>query len=97
MRIVAHSDNALKRFRQGSQQAEFLLCDTCGHVIAVVFDDGSVTYGAANASILSEGFGATVTSSPKKLGPEDKVARWKQLWFRGVRIEVDQLKRSDYS
>ncbi|HEV2321214.1 MAG TPA: aldehyde-activating protein [Gammaproteobacteria bacterium] len=76
----------LKAYRQGSNTADFLLCQNCGVLIGVTYREGGETYMAVNARILDHGvtLGQTVTGSPQKLGPAEKIARWKQLWFRSV-------------
>ena len=73
----------LRRYRQGSGQAEFLLCAECGVLVAVVArtDDGRLL-GAANRNAFDgrEAFAGGTTVSPRQLGPGAKLARWSQLW-----------------
>ena len=86
--IVASGADALRRYRQGSQTAEFLLCDRCGVLVAVIFDDGTRVYGAVNVRSLERptDFGTAVPASPQSLAPGEKVARWSQLWIPDVEL-----------
>ncbi len=79
----------LSRYRQGSGQAEFLLCANCGVLAAVLFAaDGSV-HGAVNARAVdgAKGFGAPQPVSPQSLSPEQKARRWQDVWFRDVKLQ----------
>lgn len=78
----------LKAYRQGSHTADFLLCQNCGVLIGVTYREGRETYMAVNARILNHHvtLGQAVAASPQKLSAEEKVARWKKLWFRGVAL-----------
>jgi hypothetical protein len=73
----------LRRYRQGSGQADFLLCAGCGVLVAVVAraGDGRLL-GAANRNAFDErtAFMAETTVSPQQLDPATKLARWTQLW-----------------
>ena len=73
----------IQRYRQGSGQAEFLLCRDCGVLVAVVArsEDGPLL-GAANRNAFDERaqFGDETTVSPQALGPATKLERWTQLW-----------------
>lgn len=86
LRIDAHGDAPLRE-RQGDQRADFLRCAHCGDVLAVMFEDDGMTFGAVNASRLDEAdFGAPVAVSPRQLPADEKTARWRRLWTPGVRI-----------
>lgn len=76
----------LKTYRQGSNTADFLLCQNCGVLIGVTYREGKETYAAVNTRIIDYGvaLGQDVPGSPQKLGPDEKVARWKKLWFKGI-------------
>ena len=86
--VIMQSPDALRRYRQGSNTAEFLLCDRCGVLVAVVFVHNARIYGAVNARSLEEptGFGSAVAASPQLLPPGEKVARWSQLWVPDVEL-----------
>ena len=80
----------LQRYRQGSGQAEFLLCRDCGVLVAVVAraEDGRLL-GAANRNAFDarEAFATETTVSPQTLAADAKLARWTQLWTP-VALEV---------
>lgn len=81
LRITA--SDGMRRYRQGSGQAEFLVCGHCGVLVAVVCagDDG-VLRGAVNRNSFDdrELLAAEVAASPQQLKPDAKLARWSQLW-----------------
>ena len=81
----------MRRYRQGSLAAQFLLCGDCGVLVAVVFEDGARTYAAVNARCLEvrDGFAPVVPASPQRLEPDEKTARWRQLWIADVRWTTD--------
>jgi hypothetical protein len=81
LRITA--SDRLSRYRQGSGQAEFLVCGNCGVLVAVICaDDDGVLRGAVNRNGFDERerLGTEVVASPQQLTPEAKLARWSQLW-----------------
>ncbi|NYE29656.1 hypothetical protein HDE78_002622 [Rhodanobacter sp. K2T2] len=86
--VTALSSDALRRYRQGSNTADFLLCAQCGVLIAVVFENDARLYATVNARCLAQptGFGMTTPASPQWLGPGEKVARWSQLWIPDVSL-----------
>ena len=80
----------MRRYRQGSAQAEFLLCAGCGVLVAVVARTGDGRLkGAVNRNAFDgrEAFTTKTTVSPQQLGPEAKLSRWTQLWTP-VELEV---------
>ena len=86
--VTLQSSDALRRYRQGSNTAEFLLCGRCGVLVAVVFEHHARIYGAVNARSLEgpTGFGSAVPASPQSLAADEKVARWSQLWIPDVEL-----------
>ena len=83
LRIVADATR-LQRYRQGSAQAEFLLCRECGVLVAVVARaaDGRLL-GAANRNALdarTELARETIVS-PRLLAADAKLARWGDVWM----------------
>ena len=89
--LRAHRPDRVRRYRQGSLAAQFLLCGDCGVLVAVVFEDDDRTYAAVNARCLEvrDGFAPVVPASPQKLEPDEKTARWRQLWIADVRWTTD--------
>ncbi|PPJ43224.1 MULTISPECIES: GFA family protein [unclassified Pseudoxanthomonas] len=88
--IHAHRPECLRRYRQGSLAAQFLLCGECGVLLAVLFEDGERTYAAVNTGCLEErdAFAPTASTSPQRLSPEEKLARWRQLWIGEVSLQL---------
>lgn len=85
--ITIESANQLSIQKQGSNQAEFLTCQTCQDVIAVSIKFADKHLGALNCKILDTytTLPAAEIVSPKLLQPNEKLARWKALWSK-VRI-----------
>jgi len=81
--------HALTTYRQGSENARFLMCSGCGVLIAVCFDKGSSSFAAINALCLDryEEFPAALCSSPQKLSAAEKTARWSTLWIPAVSFQ----------
>ncbi|NUS38310.1 MAG: aldehyde-activating protein [Lysobacter sp.] len=78
--LAIDASAVLREYRQGSGSARFLLCGDCG-VLAAVVDDAVPLRGAVNARCL-EGIslGEETRVSPQQLSPDEKRARWRQLW-----------------
>lgn len=87
--IRTHRQDRLRRYRQGSQSAQFLLCGDCGVLVAVLLDDPERTYAALNVRSLRarDAFAPAVPASPQTLASDEKLARWRRLWVRDVRME----------
>ena len=78
----------VSRYRQGSGQAQFLVCARCGVLTGVFLEAAGRVYGAVNARAVEGGvkFGSEQAVSPKKLLPGDKLERWQGVWFPDVSI-----------
>ncbi len=74
----------LEQLMQGSEQAIFWQCKSCHNLIAVTHEFENGLQGAVNASLLAEKYDLQnpVTVSPKTLSPEEKRARWKEVWMQ---------------
>jgi hypothetical protein len=87
-RLQVRSDPGagLHAYRQGANNARFLLCDDCGVLLAVVYDAGERVYGAVNARCLDEEetLPDAVAVSPQSLSPDERIARWIGLWIPDV-------------
>ena len=73
-------------YRQGSGQAEFLLCRNCGVLVGAFLRTGSQIHATVNVRALGdpEAFGPEQVVSPQKLSGDQKVQRWQELWFANV-------------
>lgn len=81
----------INRYRQGSEQAEFLICAHCGVLTAVLYKSGEGhLLGAVNAKAVEGGkpFDAEQPVSPRRLSAEEKVKRWQEVWFHSVSIAI---------
>ena len=91
--LIVRIKNARDRgaYRNGSGQAEFVLCKKCGVLVAVVHLSDGRLYGTANARAIDTA--VTLASdkvvSPQKLAPEEKSKRWQDVWFTNVQIRGD--------
>lgn len=78
----------LGSYRQGSALAEMLVCRTCGVLIGAVCRENQTIYGAVNCRVLDAAgeLGGEQSVSPQTLPPEQKLKRWRQLWFERVTL-----------
>jgi hypothetical protein len=85
------AEQHLGRYRQGSGSAEMLLCRNCGVLVGAVHRDEQCLRGVVNVNALSAPieFAAALPVSPKSLTAQQKVQRWRELWFPEVRITAD--------
>lgn len=74
--------SAASRYRQGSAQAEFLLCPKCGVLVAVAARIGEAMRCALNRNAFDGRMElpAGTAASPQHLAPEEKRERWAGLW-----------------
>jgi hypothetical protein len=90
-RVRIHSENEDQpvTYRQGSGQAELLLCGNCGVLVAALYRNGGRLYAAVNARAIGggAGFGGERSVSPKTLSDGQKVDRWRDIWFCNVTLE----------
>jgi hypothetical protein len=81
--LAIKSDKPLNKEMQGSEQAEFLVCNNCNLMIAVIYDFGLYVKGAVNASLLtdSDQLLTSVSVSPRLLSSAEKIERWNAVWL----------------
>ena len=86
LRFRIKDEQALITYRQGSKQAEFLVCRHCGVVLGVLYRNAGRLYAAVNANTVdaAAGFGPNQPVSPQTLSAEQKARRWRDLWFSRV-------------
>ena len=89
LRIRRQNEGMAVIYRQGSGQAELLLCGNCGVVVAALYRNDARLYAAVNARAIAggAGFANEQTASPKTLSSREKCARWQSLWFSNVTLE----------
>lgn len=92
LRLRARDAASVHRYRQGSGQAEFVACVHCNVLLAVTCEADGRHYAAVNARALDPdrvaGFAPEQVASPQRLPADDKLARWRQLWFADVRFDL---------
>ncbi|MBF6023336.1 aldehyde-activating protein [Lysobacter niastensis] len=89
LRLQQRRESASLHLRQGSNQADFVACAHCGTLVMVACEIEGRLYAAVNAHALRDArFAPEQPASPQRLAPEDKRARWRQLWFAEVCIET---------
>jgi hypothetical protein len=83
LHVETQEARGLRAYRQGSENADMLLCVRCGVLVAVVFEHDDGVFGAINAACL-EGIAlpASVVVSPQRLSAAEKIERWRALWAR---------------
>lgn len=71
-----------KMAQQGSNQASFLMCASCGDVLCATYSFDNKLKGALNVKVLNDfpHLAKAQVVSPRQLSPQQKVARWKRLW-----------------
>jgi len=84
---IGHAPHAVT-YRQGTRQAELMLCGNCGVVVAALYRSEGRRYAAVNAKVLDEaaGFGSEQSVSPQTLSAAEKLTRWRDIWFADVSI-----------
>lgn len=85
--IQIRQENGLGRYRQGAGKADMLFCVNCGVLVGACYKEGERMFGVVNVRIFSQAFGDAISASPKRLSPEEKIQRWKTIWFGDVRFE----------
>lgn len=88
LRVRIRDEARVSRYRQGSGQAEFLVCADCGVLVGVMYASEGRLFGAVNARAAEGGvkFGPEQAVSPKRLSAADKAQRWQDAWFSDVSI-----------
>ena len=77
----------LGAYRQGSGAAEFLVCRTCGVLVAASYVEGGRRYASVNSKAVRAAFAAATPVSPKTLAADAKIERWTRLWFADVTLQ----------
>lgn len=75
-------------YKQGDNLVELLICKQCGVMVCATYTDGNEIYGTLNSKTLSnrDQLSPSQVATPKLLSPEEKIERWKALWFPDVTI-----------
>lgn len=86
--IKVKNEGELRRYRQGSRIADFLICKNCGVMTGVLYEDAGGIYGSINVRSSEEFglFGDGRQLHLSELSDEERIGRWKELWFSNVVI-----------
>ncbi|MCP4754432.1 MAG: aldehyde-activating protein [Proteobacteria bacterium] len=89
LRIKIADKNEVNQYQHGSKTAEFLVCRKCGVFVTVTYTEEKKVYAGINSNTImgNSQFGKKEIVSPRKLNSENKVDRWKKIWFPDVRID----------
>ena len=89
--IKLKDKNNINKYRQGSRIAEFLICKLCGVMIGVCYEENATIYGAINIRSSQNycEFGKSHSAHLTQLTDEERIMRWKKLWFPNVKIEYE--------
>jgi hypothetical protein len=89
IRIIDQS--RLNRYRQGSRIADFLICNRCGVLIGVCYEEQGHVYASINARSADEyeAFAKAVELDLVQATDAERIKRWKGAWFGDVKIVYD--------
>jgi hypothetical protein len=89
LQLRVQDPQQFRRYHQGNELADMILCTRCGVLIGALYSSEGRLYGTVNSRIIAgpASFGEVQTVSPKKLSGDEKIARWKQLWFSRVELQ----------
>lgn len=89
--VQIHNPSLIRLVKQGHELAHFLTCQGCQSVICALYTEEKKTYAAFNTDLIlnKDQFAQPLSVSPKKLTAEEKVNRWKQLWFPDVQFHSE--------
>ena len=79
----------MQRASQGSGQAAFWRCRQCKQIVAVTCEISGILKGTVNAHLLDahHTLKPAVSVSPRLLSPDEKLARWNQVWMPVIHRE----------
>jgi len=88
LEVIVKDEANVSIYRQGSEIADCLVCGVCGVLVGISYEEDGRVYATVNSKAIGRGadFGAEIAVSPKTLSDQDKVQRWKNVWFSDVRI-----------
>lgn len=92
--ISVKSLSNLNKYKQGRCIAEFLLCNICGVLVVVCYEERGHIYSSINSKVINHDveLGEYQIVSPKQLSDSEKKIRWKSIWFSNVKIEYGDSK-----
>jgi len=93
LHITIQNSEEVSWYKQGARLVELVICKKCGVLVAVTYSDNGTVYGGLNAKTLAnrENLSPSQTASPKLLSSQEKINRWKKIWFSGVAIARENV------
>lgn len=87
IRIRKEAD--VSTYRQGSGIADFLICKICGVLVGVSYKENGRLYASVNSKTFGSAadFGADAVALLRALDDQDRIQRWKTIWFSDVSIK----------
>ena len=87
--INIKNESEVSKYRQGSRIADFLICKNCGVLTNVIYKDNGNVFGSINvrSAIDFAKFGEGHVVHLARLGDEERIKRWKEVWFSNVKIK----------
>jgi len=87
--ISIKNKDHLVKFRQEKGIADFFFCDICGVMTNVVYEEEGCLYCSININSTKQctEFGNSTTIQVSNLSDEEKIQRWKGIWFSHVVIK----------
>ena len=87
--IYIEDKNNFNKYRHGDRIADFLICQICGVLIGVCYQNQECLYAAINSKAIDQNpdFQPETIVSPKMLNSQEKIQRWKNAWFSNVSLE----------
>lgn len=89
--ITIKDEEKLSKYRQGSRIADFIICKICGVMTGVCYNENGLIYGSINIRSAQEysAFGESQAAHLTQLTNEERIKRWKDIWFSNVKIEYN--------
>jgi len=90
---INHSDETTL-YKQGAHLVELLICKNCGVMVSVTYTEEGKFYGGLNSKTLENRdlLAPSQTASPKLLSSQEKIKRWKEIWFPNVTIGHENVR-----
>ena len=97
LKITIQNPGDLIRYRQGSRLADFLICRKCGVMTGVCYEENTSVYASINVCSTDEydAFAESEVAHLTQQSDEERIRRWKDIWFANVVIEYQTLQAAD--
>ena len=86
LRVRINDQSRSGTYRQGNELADMLMCTHCGVLVGALYRTEGRIYATVNVKAIegAESFGVEQPVSPQRLSGDEKISRWKSLWFSSV-------------